>query len=301
MTSINSVDTSTSKISFTLSIAHIILMSMVFTIVQNVSVSKIGGGKITPAVIGFAMSVICVAIYFAAHQFPLTIKTCRYKFILVVCNIQRLTQGVKIDIWITIITVLSISCILSIWKTGISFIIWFFIIWVYNLKEDDGENIPYDSININYGINSERCSINSNINSGSPIKDPNCYDKNYSASIGYINFLEKRVIDLERKVSTLENDKLQQNIVIYTFNHNLTEKLQNLEKTVFHKEQQIQSNINLINNAIISLKKRKRIRIEILKLYTKQVLIWLLPTPIIYIMKRIKIQFRACFSSLNND
>lgn len=246
------------------------------------------------------MAIISVSIYYAAHRFPIKRETFQKKIILVVRKLHKLAQEVKADIWITIIAILSVSCFLSMWKTGINFIIWFFIIWVYSLDEDADDDIVH--ANYNYScIDSSRWSINSNFTSGSPIKDPSFYDKNYSASIGYINLLEKRLIDLEKKVSTLENDKLQQNIVIYTFNHSLTEKLQNLEKIIFEKDQQIESNITIINNAITSLKKRKRIRLRIVKLYTKQFLIWLLPTPVIYILKRVMVQIRACFSRFEND
>lgn len=302
------------KPSLNLSTIHVILLGIVFTMLQSISLSRLPGVSLAAFVV--AMFLLLVLGYYVMHHLPLTTSMCRLKLRLAVTTIIILTKDLKVDLWVSIIALLLVSWILSIWKAGVSFIIWCFVIWVYNLDEasvsaisnnnsSSGNNMirafTYFSNNNgsdnslssgsgklssfeDFGLSSVLGSTaNSDINSS--FKETPYFDKHYSASIGYINSLEKKLIFLEKKVSILENDKLEQNIIIHTFNHNLNEKINNLEKRVQEKDIINQKELNQMYNMLLALKRRKRIRLNILKLYIKQILLWILPTPTVVVLR----------------
>lgn len=302
--------------SLNLSTIHVILLSVIFTLLQNISLSRLPGAS--SAVFVVAMCLVSVLGYYVIHHLPLTTSMCRMKVRLALTTLQVLTKDLKFDLWVTVIAVLLVAWVLSIWKTGVSFLIWCFVIWAYNLDETKVNSMSNNSAgagggngsnfisafasfsNLSTGISNASgrfssfedfgpasglgTTANSDLNSSH--KGTPDYDKCYSASIGYINSLEKKVIFLEKKISFLENDKLEQNIIIYTFNHNLNEKLNNLEKKVQERDQTSQQDLNQIYSMLLALKKRKRIRLNILKLYIKQILLWLLPHPVVVVLRR---------------
>ena len=300
--------------SLNLSTVHVILLSMIFTLLQNISLSRLPGASSVVFVV--ALVLLSVLGYYVIHHLPLTTSMCRLKVRLALTTVRVLTKDLKFDLWVTVIAVLLVAWVLSIWKAGVSFLIWCFVIWGYNLDEAKVNSISRNNggggggsnnfinafasfNNLSTGISSTSgrfssfedfgpasglgTTANSDLNS--PYKGTPYYDRCYSASIGYINSLEKKVILLEKKISSLENDKLEQNIIMYTFNHNLNEKLNNLEKKVQERDQTHQQELNQIYNMLLALKKRKSIRLNILKLYIKQLLLWLLPNPIIVVLR----------------
>jgi hypothetical protein len=292
--------------SINLSTAQIVLVGLLFTLLQKLSVSRLGNS--TGIITIIVMGIISIIVYSTAHQFPLTIDTCWKKIKLTVNTIELLSQNIKFDVWTIIIIVLVIVWILSVWKSGISFTLWYFIIWVYNLKEntqvsDSLSDKPYcidlnDHHNSNIRFNTNNWNVNSqNSVSTSSIKieEQSFYDKNYFSSIEYIKLLEKRIIDLEKKIDSLDNEKLQQNVRIYTFNNNLNEKLNNLEKTMQIQIQQTQFHLSNFNEVLLSMKKRKRKRFNIFKLYFKVFLLWMLPNSVVSGLKRIRRKLREYF------
>lgn len=276
------------NLSLDLSGLQIILLSIIFTILQNISLSKLPG--ISWYIFPVVMIILSILGYYTVNHFPLSTNLCIVKTRLVINSISQLTKDMEFDLWLTVIIILLIAWVLSIWKTSISFIIWCFVIWIYNLSEYKEVRKKEDSCNWESTNGPSMRSPLDDVSSAlySSYKESSYYDKNYSASIGYINLLEKKVIQLEKRVNTLENDKLEQNIVIYTFNHNLNDKINNLEKKLQENEQLSKKDLSQIYVTLLSLKKRKRIRINILKLYIKRILLWILPTPIATVLKRVK-------------
>lgn len=231
------------------------------------------------------------------YTLPLTTDICIHKIKLVCYTIRLSTQNMEFDVWFTVIIILIISWVLTIWKTAISFIVWCFIIWVYNLDDNLDLNFNHNSnncTNSNYSVtmsdnyNNSKSSLKSSLNS-STINSSNSFnEKNFSNTIGYINLLEKKIIDLEKSVTNLENDKLQQNIIIYTFNHKINEKIDNLEKKFNERSRITHNELNQIYKVLISLKQRKTIRFGIFKMYLKKFLVLALPDWQIKIMKTFK-------------
>lgn len=277
-----------SKQSLNLKNSQIIILSFLFTLLQNLSLSKIPG-KSSWFIFPLIIILISFLIYYIVQHLPLTTDLFKLKINLAIKILISLTKGVKFDLWLTIIIILTISWILKIWKSSISFIIWCFIIWFYNLNNDNyntnkilNNKNEFDNLNL-----STFETVNSN-NLDSTFKESSPYYENYSNSIGYINSLERKIIELEKKINNLQEDKLEQNIIIYTFNHNLNDKINNLDKKIEKFELTNKNDLNQIYNILISVKKRKRIRFNIIKMYIRQILLWFLPRIIISYMKFVK-------------
>lgn len=274
-----------------LSTPHIVLLSMIFTILQNVSVSKLSHVKPTVMIIAFGG--VAVTLYYLLSQSPLTMDLFRKKSRLVLVSIQQSTESFKFDVWISMICILIFGWIVSIWKNFISMALWMIVVWIYNLKEggSDDPNGMSPELLLNSGPYF-------NLLSGSCVENT-LYStdvnktQSYSSSMRYINLLEKKINVLSKKVEELENHNLEQNIRLYTFNHNLTDKLNNLEKALFDKSQAFHNGLNAVQSALDALKRRKETRIAIARMYIKPIIMWMLPNPVIAALRFQKNTFFA--------
>ncbi|AWU74847.1 uncharacterized protein C5L36_0B01140 [Pichia kudriavzevii] len=274
----------------TLSTAQIVLVSLVFTILQEISTLKLNIAG--PVVCLIILLMIAVGTYSIAHQLPLSTSLCRMKLKLVVREIRNSTQGVHIDICTTITVVLLAAWILSVWKSGTSFLVWCFVVWIYNLS--DRTHVTHTNTVISFSSSSsKRCISANHIGSASNdcinIQRNSAFDHNCLTSSAHINQLEAKIFKMEKKLLELEDDKVQLNLLLYAFNHNLNDKFNHLEKTLFDKTEQVQSNIFKINASLSPLKrKRKHVCLNIVKLYFKCFLIAVLPRWVIIPLKRLK-------------
>ena len=255
-----------------LSFPQIIIIGVILTIIQQYSLNY---KFITfPFISIIIISLSYFTIKYNNNKLNFSINYYKLKFALIIYNFKKLANnGPQLDIWSIIMIILLLTWLLTIWKFGISFILWCFVLWVYNLN-DNIEEIS-----------------NKNITDSPPIITSN-EQLNPSS---YYHILERKILVLEKHINKLENDKLQQNILIYTLKHTLNEKIQNLEKHSKQRDQTTQSKLIQLTNIIQSFRSRKTSRLEIFKMYLKKFLILILPNWVIRILKFLKREMLMIF------
>lgn len=255
-----------------LSKPQIILLSLIFTILQNLSLSKLVNARPIILIISFLM--VAFVFFYLLHKIPLSTELFIKKTRLVVQAIKSSTDGLNFDVCVIIICILLFGWIISVWKNFLSVLLWAIVIWIYNLTGNNGMNGNASPILLN---------------SASPLGATNNYkyftessESSFQASaFKYINILERKIDELNKLVEELENSKVQQSILIYTFNHKMTERLDNLEKTFQEKNNQLYKKFMGIQTALETLTHRKRARLAISKMYVKQILLVILPNPVV--------------------
>ena len=255
-----------------LSFPQIIIIGVILTIIQQYSLNY---KFITfPFISIIIISLSYFTIKYNNNKLNFSINYYKLKFALIIYNFKKLANnGPQLDIWSIIMIILLLTWLLTIWKFGISFILWCFVLWVYNLN-DNIEEIS-----------------NENITDSPPIITSN---EQLNPSLLY-HILERKILVLEKHINKLENDKLQQNILIYTLKHTLNEKIQNLEKHSKQRDQTTQSNLIQLTNILQSFRSRKTSRLEIFKMYLKKFLILILPNWVIRILKFLKREMLMIF------
>lgn len=256
-----------------LSFPQIIIIGVILTIIQQYSLNY---KFITfPFISIIIISLSYFTIKYNNNKLNFSINYYKLKFALIIYNFKKLANnGPQLDIWSIIMIILLLTWLLTIWKFGISFILWCFVLWVYNLN-DNIEEIS-----------------NENITDSPPIITSN---EQLNPSLLY-HILERKILVLEKHINKLENDKLQQNILIYTLKHTLNEKIQNLEKHSKQRDQTTQSNLIQLTNILQSFRSRKTSRLEIFKMYLKKFLILILPNWVIGILKFLKREMLMIFN-----
>ena len=234
---------------------------------------------------------------------PLTIDLYQRKFSLVLVELKKMTSGVKLDAWVIVIIVLLVAWVLRIWKSAVSFVVWTFVIWVYNLQDSGSRQSNVSTYTSESLSPSSGVRLDSGVSVG-PLEaatiytsSPSSYMQSETQSLSsYIQRLEQRIRRLERHVSILEHDKVQQNILIYTFTHTQQEKLAALEAHVTSCEQRTQRALSNVHTLLLGLQHRKRVRAQIAKLYVKQVLLKVLP---LWSVAMLRLLERRCESALS--
>ncbi len=235
---------------------------------------------------------------------PLTIDLYQRKFSLVLVELKKMTSGVQLDAWVIVIIVLLVAWVLRIWKSAFSFVVWTFVIWVYNLQDSGSrqsdvstytsESIsPSSDVRLDSGVSVgplEAATISTS-SSSSPYMQSEA-----QSLLSCIQRLERRIRTLERHVSILEHDKVQQNILIYTFTHTQQEKLAALEAHVTSCEQRTQRALSNVHTLLLGLQHRKRVRAQIAKMYVKQVLLKVLPLWSVAILRLLQRRCESAFS-----
>lgn len=301
-----------------LSVTQIILSGLVLSMVQacvkalHVTMAP-GAGLV---VITMAMTITIVIFLTLAMAIsklegnlvrPFTIDFYQRKFSLVLVELKKMTSGVQLDAWVIVIIVLLVAWVLRIWKSAVSFVVWTFVIWVYNLQDSGTRQSDVSTYTSESLSPSSDVRLDSGVSVG-PLEAATIYTSSPSSSsppymqsgtqslLSCIQRLERRIRRLERHVSILEHDKVQQHILIYTFTHTQQEKLAALEAHVTSCEQRTQRALSNVHTLLLGLQHRKRVRAQIAKMYVKQVLLKVLPLWSVAILRLLK---RRCESALS--
>jgi hypothetical protein len=286
-----------------------LVMSMVQACVKALRVTMAPSTGVVVVVVTIAMTItIVIFITLAMNPVrPLTIDHYQRKFSLVLVELKKMTSGVQLDAWVIVIIVLLVAWVLRIWKSAVSFVVWTFVIWVYNLQDSESTQSNVST----YTSESLSSSLDVRLDSGvsvgpleavtistsSPLSSSSPYMQSEAQSLtSCIQRLERRIRTLERHVSILEHDKVQQNILIYTFTHTQQEKLAALEAHVTSCEQRTQRALSNVHTLLLGLQHRKRVRAQIAKLYVKQVLLKVLPLWSVAILRLLKRRCESAFS-----
>lgn len=139
---------------------------------------------------------------------------------------------------------------------GIWFI-WCCIFWVYNLNDD--------LVEVRGGLKSPTSSVNSQVSSFSSthtLQIPSGINLEES-----IITLEGRIKKLEKDYDALVSDKIQQSIALYTFDHQLSLRIQTLEEAFENIGKLQLSQMENVAETVHHVIARKRNRIEIIQMY----------------------------------
>lgn len=284
-----------------LSTAKIVLSGTVLTVLENLCVPNVSFKS--PMTIVMITIAITVTLYTVKEQLPFTTKRCYYKLCLITRQLDLFAEFMKNDIWISVIILLLSGWILNIWENGISFVWWCFIVWIYNLKDgvsnetetNKTDNIPVAEMGFKYTDDS-RVQIETDLkkNQYTPVSHyPSLIDDGTS-HIAHINSLEKKLLDLETRLTAMENEKVQQNIMIYSFNHSLSDKLNTFDKHIQEKDQRFQAKISQIQAGLKDLENAhcRHLHLHILVnfciVYIKERLVGILPSWITTLLKGLK-------------
>lgn len=187
---------------------------------------------------------------------PLSHTVYKEKARLIILRVTQLTQGLVLDIWMVIIIVLVIAWLIG-FNNGIIGIwfIWCCVLWIYNLKEEDQlPEMESPTCSTNHQIPSISSTPTFQIPSGIDLKE-------------FVMVLESRIRKLERNHEALASDKIQQSIALYTFDHQLSLRIQTLEEAFQQKEKLHQSQMETVFQTVHDSVNKKRNKVEIIQMY----------------------------------
>lgn len=210
------------------------------------------------------VSIITCVLYYLNLPFSHTIY--EQKVRLVVTRLNRLTQGVVLDIWIVIIVVLIVAWLIGL-NDGILgvWFIWVCIIWVYQLEEENEadsfqqyspkvETHASTSTPIKLQVPSFGSLFNLPSPTGQFIDDP-------------ILELHFRLNKLEKEVETIKSDRIQQSISLFTLEHQLSMRIQTLEESQNSKSELQQTKMVDMAQSVQKALERESKKVEILEMY----------------------------------